>query len=170
MNNSPQYPLQISHQLRTSCKLASLNMGGPSLDPIRCGKQNNEEKTQVEGHVKRETMKEKEPFKSKCDSGTCWAYFMAYGVIESISTSAFVEGALALDLPLSKCYVFPNPFICLFICPLIIFAGPLYKVSSYSIIAWDWSERGKGRAQVRLDFESPLLSFLSFFSITLLFF
>jgi hypothetical protein len=23
----------------------------------------------------------KEPFRSKCDSGTCWAYFMAYGVI-----------------------------------------------------------------------------------------
>jgi hypothetical protein len=51
----------------------------------------------------------KEPFKSKCDSGTCWGYFMAYGVIESISMSAFVEGVLALELPLSKCYVFPTP-------------------------------------------------------------
>jgi hypothetical protein len=60
---------------------------------------------------------------------------MAYGVIVSISMSDFVEGALALELPLSKRYVFPNPLICLFICPLIIFASPLYKVSSYSIIA-----------------------------------
>jgi hypothetical protein len=51
----------------------------------------------------------KEPFKSKCDSETCWAYFMAYGVIWSISMSAFVEGALALELPLSRRYVFPTP-------------------------------------------------------------
>jgi hypothetical protein len=43
---------------------------------------------------------------------------MAYGVIESISMSAFVEVALALGLPLSKRYIFPNPLIYLFICPL----------------------------------------------------
>jgi hypothetical protein len=34
---------------------------------------------------------------------------MAYCVIESTSMDAFVEGALALELPLSKCYVFPTP-------------------------------------------------------------
>jgi hypothetical protein len=51
----------------------------------------------------------KEPSKSKCDSEVCWAYFMAYRVIWSISMSAFVEGALALELPLSKHYVFPTP-------------------------------------------------------------
>jgi hypothetical protein len=39
-------------------------------------------------------MKEKEPFKSKCDSGTCWAYFIAYGVDKSISMSIFREGVL----------------------------------------------------------------------------
>jgi hypothetical protein len=44
----------------------------------------------------------KEPFKSKCDSGTCWAYFMDYGVIEFISMNAFVEGDIAIELPLSK--------------------------------------------------------------------
>jgi hypothetical protein len=48
-------------------------------------------------------------FESKCDSEACWAYFMAYGVIWSISMSAFVEGALALELPLSRHYVFPTP-------------------------------------------------------------
>jgi hypothetical protein len=51
----------------------------------------------------------KEPFKSKCGSETCWAYFMAYGVMWSISMSAFLEGALALELLLSRCYVFPTP-------------------------------------------------------------
>jgi hypothetical protein len=69
-------------------------MGGPSKDPIRCANQCRKEKTQVEGYVPRRCRKEKKPFKSKCDSETCWAYFMAYGIIWSISMSAFVEGAL----------------------------------------------------------------------------
>jgi hypothetical protein len=145
-------------------------MGGPSSDPIRCTNQNGERKDSDRGICPEGNSERKEPFKSECDGGTCWAYFMAYGVIESISMSAFVEGAPALELPLSNCYVFPNPFICLFIYPLIIFASPLYKVSSYNITAWDWGECRKGRAQVGLDFESPLLSFLSFFGIILLFF
>jgi hypothetical protein len=34
---------------------------------------------------------------------------MAYGVTESTSKSAFVEGVIALKLPLSKNYVFPTP-------------------------------------------------------------
>jgi len=125
MNNSLHYPLQISHQLRTLCKLASLNMGGPSSNPIRCADQNNKRKDPGRGICPEGNNETKKPFKSKCDSGTCWAYFMAYGVIESISMSTFVEGVLSLELPLSKCYVFPNPFIYLFICPLIIFASPL---------------------------------------------
>jgi hypothetical protein len=83
-------------------------MGGPSSDPIRCANQNRKEKTQVEGYVPGK-QERKEPFKSKCDSETCWAYFMAYGIIWSISMSAFVEGVLALELPLSRRYVFPTP-------------------------------------------------------------
>jgi hypothetical protein len=100
-------------------------MGGPSPNPIRCANENIERKDPRRGICPEGNNERKEPFKSKCESDTCWAYFMAYGVIESISMSAFVEGALALELPLSKCYVFPNPFIYLFICPLIIFASPL---------------------------------------------
>jgi hypothetical protein len=110
-------------------------MGGPSSNPIRCANQNSERKDPSRGICLEGSSERKEPFKSKCDSGTCWAYFMAYGVIESISMSTFVEGVLSLELPLSKCYVFPNPLIFLFICPLIIFASPLYKVSSYNITA-----------------------------------
>jgi hypothetical protein len=125
MKNSHQYPLQVSLQLKTLCKLASLNMGGPSFDPIRRANQNNERKDPGRGICTEGNSERKEPLKSKYDSGTCWAYFMAYGVIESISMSAFVEGALDLELSLSKHYVFPNPFICLFVCPLIIFASPL---------------------------------------------
>jgi hypothetical protein len=41
-------------------------------------------------------MKEKKPFKSKCDSGMSWAYFMSCGVIKSISMSTFVEGSISL--------------------------------------------------------------------------
>ena len=36
---------------------------------------------------------------------------MAHGVIESISMSAFVEGALSLELPHIYVLFFPNPFI-----------------------------------------------------------
>ena len=83
MNNSFQYPLQISHKLKTLCKLTSLNMGGPLSDPIRCANQNNERKDPGRGLCPEgdRDRKVKEPFKSKCDSGTCWAYFMAYGFI-----------------------------------------------------------------------------------------
>jgi hypothetical protein len=44
----------------------------------------------------------KEPFKTKCDSGTHWGYFTIYGVTGSTSMSTFVEGVLALELPLYK--------------------------------------------------------------------
>jgi hypothetical protein len=119
-------------------------MGGASSDPIWCANQNNERKDPSRGIRPEESTEKKEPFKSKCHSGTCWAYFMAYRVIEPISMSTFVDGALALELPLSKHYVFPNPLICLFICPLIIFASPLYKVSSYSItdLGLGWTQKG----------------------------
>jgi hypothetical protein len=99
-------------------------MGGPSFEPIRCANQNNERKYLGRWIFLEGSSERKEPFMSKCDSCTCWAYFMDYGVIESISMSAFVEGALVLELPLSKRYVFANAFICLFICPVIIVAGP----------------------------------------------
>ena len=96
-------------------------MVGPSSDPIRCANQNNESKDPGRGICPGGSNERKEPFKSKCDSDMGRGYSMAYGVIESISMSTFVEGVLALELPLSKCYVFPNPFIF----PLIIFACPL---------------------------------------------
>jgi hypothetical protein len=86
-------------------------MGGPSSNPIRCANQNSERKDPGRGICPEGNNERKEPFKSKCDSGMCWAYFMAYGVIESISMSAFVDHVLALELPLSKCYIFLNPFI-----------------------------------------------------------
>jgi hypothetical protein len=81
MNNSLQYPLQVSHCLRALCKLASLNMGGPSSNPIRCSNQNSERKYSGRGIGPEGNSERKEPFRSKCDSGMCWAYFMAYGVI-----------------------------------------------------------------------------------------
>jgi hypothetical protein len=77
---------------------------------------------------------------------------MDYGATESISISAFVEGALALALPLSKRYIFPNPFICLLFVLLLYLQVPFYKVSSHSIIAWDWAKRGKVSAQVWTSF------------------
>jgi hypothetical protein len=101
-------------------------MGGPSSDPIRCVNQNGEREDPSSGICLGRSSERKEPFKSKCDSNMDRGYFMAYGVIESISMSAFVEGALALELPLSKHYIFPNPLIYLFICPLYhIFKSPL---------------------------------------------
>jgi hypothetical protein len=95
VNNSPQYPLQASHRLRTLCELESLNMGGPSSNPIRCANQDSERKYPGRGIGLEGNNERKKPFKSKCDSGMSWAYFMAYGVIKSISMSTFVEGALA---------------------------------------------------------------------------
>jgi hypothetical protein len=78
-------------------------MGGPSSDPIRCANQNNERNDPSRGICLEGNSERREPFKSKCDSGTCWAYFMAYGVMESISMSASGESGLALELPLPKC-------------------------------------------------------------------
>jgi hypothetical protein len=50
---------------------------------------------------------------------------MAYGVIKSISMSAFVEGVLSLELPHIYMLFFPNPFINHFLVHFIIFASPL---------------------------------------------
>jgi hypothetical protein len=78
-------------------------MGGPSSDPIRCANQNNERNDASRGICLEGNSERREPFKSKCDSGTCWAYFMAYGAMESISMSASGESGLALELSLPKC-------------------------------------------------------------------
>jgi hypothetical protein len=80
---------------------------------------------------------------------------MAYGVIESISMSTFVEGALALELPLSKRYLFPNLLIFLFTVRLAYVQVPFIRfqaIASHSIIAWDWGEREKSKAQVWIGF------------------
>jgi hypothetical protein len=56
---------------------------------------------------------------------------MANGVIESISMSAFVEGALALDLPIFMCYFFQSPYFPFSKSCFIIFVSPLCKVSNH---------------------------------------
>ena len=71
MNHSLRYPLQISHQHKSICKLSSLNMGGPSSNPIKCAKQNNERKDPCRGICPKENNEINEHLKSKCDSGTC---------------------------------------------------------------------------------------------------
>jgi hypothetical protein len=70
-------------------------MGCPSSNPIRCANQNSERKDPSRGICPEGSIERKEPFKSTCDSDMDRGYFMACGVIESISMSAFVEGALA---------------------------------------------------------------------------
>jgi hypothetical protein len=62
-----------------------------------CPRESNERKYPRREICPRGKSEIKEPFKSKCDSDIDRGYFIAYGVIESISTSAFVEGALALS-------------------------------------------------------------------------
>ena len=52
---------------------------------------------------------------------------MAHGVIKSISMSAFVEGALALELPHIYMLFFPNPFI-------NHLSSPLYHIHKSSFI------------------------------------
>ena len=69
-------------------------MGGPSSNPIRCANQDNERKYPSRGIGPEGNGERKKPFKSKCDSGMSWAFFVGYGVIKSISMSAFVEGEL----------------------------------------------------------------------------
>ena len=137
-------------------------MGGLSSNPIRCANQNSERKDPGREICPEGNNERKEPFKSKCDSGTCWDYFMAYAIIESISMSTLWRVCFLLS-----CHFLSATF---FQTPLSYLQVPFYKVSSYSIIAWDWRKHGKGRAQVGLAFRRPLLLFLSFFSIILLFF
>jgi len=68
MNNPSRYPLQLSHWLKTSCELGSLNMGGPSSNPIKCSNQDSERKDPDKGIDLEVNSERKEPFKSKCDS------------------------------------------------------------------------------------------------------
>jgi hypothetical protein len=64
---------------------------------------------------------------------------MAYGVIESISMSAFVEGALAcLRYPFLGTFCIPNPLIFPFDTHLS-FSSPLYKVSSFIPSFFYWA-------------------------------
>jgi hypothetical protein len=62
--------------------------------------------------------------------------------------NAFVEAALAVELPLSKCYFFQTPLSTFLFVLSSYLQAPFYKVSSYSITTWDWGEHEKGRAQV----------------------
>ena len=71
-------------------------MGRPSSDPIRCANQNSERKDPSRGYVLGEVVKERNPSRVSVIV-VRWAYFMAYGVIESISMSTFVDGALAFS-------------------------------------------------------------------------
>jgi hypothetical protein len=118
-------------------------MGGPSSDPISCANQSRKEKSQTEGYVSREAGK-KEPFKSMYDSETCCAYFMVYGIIWAISMSAFVEDALALELPLSRRHVFPNPLIFLLSCPFIDLQVSLIRFQALTFIALELGRMQKG--------------------------
>jgi hypothetical protein len=84
--------------------------------------------------------------------------------------SAFVEGALALELPLSKRYFFEPFYLPFYFVLLSYLQVPFYKVSSDNIIAWDGASAKRVELKFGLAFESPLLLFLSFFSIILLLF
>jgi hypothetical protein len=69
---------------------------------------------------------------------------MAYGIIWSISMSAFVEGVLALELPLSRRYVFPNPLICLLSFPFIDLQVPFIRFQALAFIALGLGRTQKG--------------------------
>jgi hypothetical protein len=53
--------LQTSHWLKTLCELESLNMGGPSSNPIRCVKKDSERKGPTRGVGPEGRAKEKNP-------------------------------------------------------------------------------------------------------------
>jgi hypothetical protein len=99
-------------------------MGGPSSGSIRCANQNSERKDPRRGMCPGGSSERKdpsrgicpggssernEPFKSKCDSDMDRGYFIAYGVIESISMSAFLEGAMALSYHFLSAMFFQTP-------------------------------------------------------------
>jgi hypothetical protein len=147
-----------------------LNIGVPSFDPIRCANQNNEIKDPGRGICPQGNSERKEPFKSKCDSGMCWVYFTAYGIIEFVFISAFVEGAIALELPLSKHYVFPNPLDLPFcLSSYHICKCPFIRFEAITSLLGTGANTKRVEIKFGLDFECPLLSFLSFCSIILLF-
>jgi hypothetical protein len=83
-------------------------MGGPSSDPIRCVNQNSQKKYPSRGICPRGSRKEKNPSRVSVIvvriGVTSWLMVSLF-----TSMSAFVEDALALELPLSKSYIFPTP-------------------------------------------------------------
>jgi hypothetical protein len=62
-----------------------------------CPGGSSERKYPSRGICPRGSSERNEPFKSKCDSDMDRGYFIAYCVIESISTSAFLESTLDLS-------------------------------------------------------------------------
>jgi hypothetical protein len=81
----------------------------------------------------------------------------------SISMSAFVEGVLALELPHIYVLFFQTLYLSIFLVHFIIFASPLYKVSSYSIAIWDRVSTERVELKFGLDFVSPFFSIIPFF-------
>jgi hypothetical protein len=88
---------------------------------------------------------------------------MAYGVVESISMRGFVEGVLALELPLSKCYVFPNPLICLFIVFLSYLQVTFIRFQAIASLLGTGVNAERVELKYGLTFNSPSLFSLSLF-------
>jgi hypothetical protein len=82
--------------------------------------------------------------------------------------SAFVEGAFSLGLPLSKCYVFPKPLnLPFYLSSYHICKPPFIRFQSIASLLGIGANAERVELKFGLDFESPLLFFISFFRIML---
>jgi hypothetical protein len=90
--------------------------------------------------------------------------------VNPFSMSAFVEGVLALELPLSKCHFFLTLLSAFLFVLLSYLQVPFIRFQAIASLLRTGASMEMVELKFGLVFESPLLSFLSFFSIIFLLF
>jgi hypothetical protein len=95
----------------------------------RCANQCRKEKTQVEGNFLGDVGKKRNPSKSKCDSETCWAYFVARNHLVHFYYFLCRGRNFCLRYHFLRMFCIPNPFSCLLI-PIYYFASLIYRLQA----------------------------------------
>jgi hypothetical protein len=81
-----------------------------------------------------------------------------------------MEGALSLDLPLSMCYFFQTPLSVFYLSSYNICKSPFVRFQAIALLLGTMVSTERVELKFGLDFEIPLLSFIPFFNIIVLFF
>ena len=170
MNNSPQYPLQVSHCSRLYVSWQVWIWEGLHQTLLGVLTKTMKEKTQVEGYVLRETVKENNPSRVSvivvCVGLTSWP-------MVSLSPFRWVplwRVCLLLSYHFLSIAFFQTPLSSFYLSSYHICKSPFIRFQAIASLLGTRTNVEWVDLKFGLAFESPLLSFFSFFSIILLFF